>query len=222
VPAHRAAPAATAPELLGTRDRLVAAMANALQTRGLNGVGLNELLAQAGAPKGVLYHHFPGGKTALAVAAIDATVDRLVRPLQNLGTVGPEQLAERLAQWLAGAGRQLASSGFERGCPLATVALESTAADTELRAALAAAFARLRDALQAALARQGLDAGRAAGLASFVVAGYEGALLQARVAGTTEPLQHASLWLSTLIRQALPSPTPPPAVDQHPGGAPAR
>jgi TetR/AcrR family transcriptional repressor of lmrAB and yxaGH operons len=46
-------------------------MLTALRTKGFHGVGLSELLAQAQAPKGVLYHHFPGGKTELAVAAID-------------------------------------------------------------------------------------------------------------------------------------------------------
>ena len=81
---------------LSTRDKLIAAMADALQRKGLHGVGLNELLSQAQAPKGSLYHHFPGGKTELAVAAIeylgqriDAFVERLFsehpEPLQALG-----------------------------------------------------------------------------------------------------------------------------------------
>jgi TetR/AcrR family transcriptional regulator, lmrAB and yxaGH operons repressor len=198
-PSSRAAPVAA--PATSTRDRLVEAMADALQRRGLHGIGLNELLAQAQAPKGVLYHHFPGGKTALAVAAIEATVERIVRPLDALGRVGGDELAARLQRWLAGAARELSASGFERGCPLATVALESTEADTELRAALALAFARLRAALSAALERQGLSQSEAGSLASFVVTGYEGALLQARVAGNTEPLQHAARWLVALVRQ---------------------
>ena len=51
-----------------TRDRLIAAMLDALRRRGYFGIGLNELLASANAPKGVLYHHFPGGKTELETA----------------------------------------------------------------------------------------------------------------------------------------------------------
>ena len=39
-------------------------MLGALRRKGYHGVGLNELLADANAPKGVLYHHFPGGKEA--------------------------------------------------------------------------------------------------------------------------------------------------------------
>jgi TetR/AcrR family transcriptional repressor of lmrAB and yxaGH operons len=175
-------------------------MADVLQRRGLHGVGLNEVLVQAAAPKGVLYHHFPGGKTELAITAIESIVERVVQPLEALGTPGQPELADAVEHWLSRVTRQLAASGFERGCPLATVALESTEADVELRAALASAFARLRAALCAALVRQGLADAEAQSLASFVVTGYEGALMQARVAGDVAPVQHAALWLGELIR----------------------
>ena len=119
----------------GTRDRLISAMASALQRRGLHGVGLAELLDQAGAPKGVLYHHFPGGKTELAVAAIEAVAQRVCAALDRVIAERADPV-QALRQWLVGAGRQLEGSGFEHGCPLATVALESTADDVALRAAL--------------------------------------------------------------------------------------
>ena len=53
-----------------TPDKLIDTMIDAMQRKGLHGVGLNELLAAADAPKGSLYHHFPNGKTELSVAAI--------------------------------------------------------------------------------------------------------------------------------------------------------
>ena len=62
-----------------TRSRLVNAMQRTLQRNGLHGTGLTELLAQAKAPKGSLYHHFPGGKEELALAAIEQTAEQLVR-----------------------------------------------------------------------------------------------------------------------------------------------
>lgn len=82
-----------------TRDRLVAAMADTLQTRGLNGRGLTEILTQAQAPKGVLYHHFPGGKQALAVAAIEALVDQMLAGLDSLFTRQPDPL-RALVAWV--------------------------------------------------------------------------------------------------------------------------
>ncbi len=57
---------------------------------------------------------------------------------------------------------------------------------------------RLADALQAS--------GRiadASGLAALVVSSYEGALLQARVAGSTEPMELSSRTLFALLRSQL-------------------
>jgi TetR/AcrR family transcriptional repressor of lmrAB and yxaGH operons len=56
-----------------TRDRLVATAARLFRQKGYNGVGIADILAEARAPKGSLYHHFPDGKADLAHAAADAT-----------------------------------------------------------------------------------------------------------------------------------------------------
>lgn len=181
-----------------SRDRLIFAMADALQRRGLHGVGISELLNQAASPKGVLYHHFPGGKTELAVAAIDSIVDRMQGALATLAEQ-PEPL-QALSDWLIQAERQLRSSSFERGCPLATVALESSADDTLLRATLARAFARLRQALCALLEKAGIAPLRAESLATLVLSAYEGALLQARVAGDSAAMITTTSLLLEILR----------------------
>lgn len=176
------------------RTRLIAAMTDALQKRGLHGSGLTELLTAAQASKGVLYHHFPGGKTQLAVAAIDATAARLCAMLdQRMGASNDPAAA--LMAWINGAQKRLAASGYEQGCPLATIALETTADDVEIRAALGAAFALLRVRMAAGLLRAGYRPGAVDALAALLLAAYEGGLLQARAAGTPEPM--------TLVGEAL-------------------
>lgn len=182
----------------GTRERLIAAMTDALRRRGLHGIGLTELLAQAGAPKGVLYHHFPGGKTALAVAAIDDVVARMLRGLDALLAVNPDPI-EATRRWMAGATGRLSDTGFESGCPLATVALETTSEDAALREALARAFATLRERIALALEQHGEPPARARGVAALIVATYEGGLLQARVAQSTEPITQATETLLSLL-----------------------
>jgi TetR/AcrR family transcriptional repressor of lmrAB and yxaGH operons len=199
----------TAPQEPGTRDRLVSAMTDALQRRGLHGIGLTELLQTAQAPKGVLYHHFPGGKTELAVAAIEGAVAWLCSGLDQLLQERADPVAA-LRQWMGNAQKQLERSGFERGCPLAAVALETTPDDAQLRAALAAGFAALRDRLAALLAQAGIAAPRAAGLATLTVAAYEGALIQARVAGSAEPMRDTAETLLALLAAELQSTRPGP------------
>ena len=187
----------------GTRERLIAAMTDALRRRGLHGIGLTELLAQAGAPKGVLYHHFPGGKTELAVAAIDDVVARMLRGLDSLLASTPDPI-EATRRWMAGATARLNDTGFESGCPLATVALETTPDDPVLRAALARAFATLRERIAVALEQHGESRAQAQGIAALIMATYEGGLLQARVAQSSAPIAQATQTLLSLLATRRP------------------
>ena len=181
----------------GTKQRLVAAMTDGLQRRGLHGTGLSEVLRDAGAPKGVLYHHFPDGKTGLALASIDESIETITGWLDVALAKYPDPL-EAIERWVRAAARRLGETDFEAGCPLATIALETTAGDVEVRAALATAFETLRARMAQALASAGTP--NADGLAMLIVAAYEGGLLQSRVANSVEPLQLASETLGSLIR----------------------
>jgi TetR/AcrR family transcriptional repressor of lmrAB and yxaGH operons len=188
---------------ISTRDKLIHAMADALQRKGMHGVGLSELLEIAGAPKGSLYHHFPGGKSELAVAAIDhisRTIDGLFAQLFSQRS----DPLKAMHHWLQGALQQLENSQFERGCPLATIALESGPEDVEIRAALQRSFTAVRQALSQQLHAFGYPSEQADNLAALFVALYEGGLLQARVAGSSEPLKRAATALFNLTREQLP------------------
>ena len=94
-----------------TRDKLIDTMIDALQRKGLHGVGLNELLAAADAPKGSLYHHFPNGKTELAVAAIERVGQRAEQAFAALFQRQSDPL-DALTIWLQGALGQLQESAF--------------------------------------------------------------------------------------------------------------
>lgn len=182
----------------GSRDRLIAAMSDFLQCRGLHGVGVSEILAAADAPKGVLYHHFPGGKTELAVAAIHAAASRIKTDLAALAATAPTPAA-LLSAWFRSAQRRLEKSSFERGCPLAAVALESTPDDRALREALREAFDDLKRFLGDVLIAAGIPSDRARSLAMLIVSAYEGALIQSRVSGSTRAVADVADTLVALL-----------------------
>lgn len=171
-----------------TRSRLISAMLVALQQRGFHGMGLNELLTEAGAPKGVLYHHFPGGKSELAVAAIASAITELTAMLDHAIATQADPVIV-LKSMMGVAQTRLERSAFSCGCALATIALESTTDDVAIRAALADGFAAIRSRISQLFFDRRVARKRAQNLSALIVAAYEGALIQARVAGNIQPMQ---------------------------------
>ncbi len=56
--------------VVDTRERILRAALRLFRKHGYHGVGINDILALAQAPKGSMYHHFPGGKEAIGVAVV--------------------------------------------------------------------------------------------------------------------------------------------------------
>ncbi|HSG88294.1 MAG TPA: TetR/AcrR family transcriptional regulator [Pseudomonadales bacterium] len=170
------------------RDRLLQTAVRLFRQQGYAATGLAEILAKSGAPRGSLYHHFPGGKEAVGAAAValaGATVTQTLRQLlerTDSGAAFVTAYGALLAQWVA-------ASDFRDGCPIATTLLETTPRSEAIAAAGAAAFEAWTALIARAFARDGLDADAAHAHALLVVAGVEGALLLARVTRSTAPVE---------------------------------
>ena len=59
------------------RARMVESAAMLVRERGIHGVGLREIVAHSGGPRGSLGRYFPGGKTQLMTEAIDVVIAEL-------------------------------------------------------------------------------------------------------------------------------------------------
>lgn len=122
------------PRPLPTKDRLIRAAAQLFRVRGYHGVGLNDLLEAADAPKGSLYHHFPNGKSDLALAAAHWASDEMLRLMaasfDGAGTFqdGFTTLCHKLAKLFDLAGRA-------DGCPISTVLFDGPDNDAFRQAA---------------------------------------------------------------------------------------
>jgi TetR/AcrR family transcriptional repressor of lmrAB and yxaGH operons len=104
---------------------------------------------------------------------------------------------------MGSAQKMLEKSKFQAGCPLATIALESTGEDAEIRAALNNAFALLRSKIAQVLGAVGMPDPSARATASLIVSAYEGALLQSRVAESGDIMRETTEALIGLIRAGL-------------------
>src|SRR5262249_36008792 len=83
---------------------------------------------------------------------------------------------------------RLERSGYQGGCPIATMVLELAPRDEEFSAAFDSVFARWRAALITRFEPLGLAPGRAAALADLTISALEGALILSRAARSTEPV----------------------------------
>ena len=182
-----------------SRKILVKTMQSALQSKGLHGVGLSEILKTAGLPKGSLYYHFPGGKEELALAAIANAEQEMARFLEQVFARFDDPL-EALAAWIDSGLQRIAASRFKLGCPLAAAALDCSPDDTDLLLALHGAFTNLRDQLAAHISRAGFPTDAATDLAVLVLTSYEGGLMMARAAGSTDPIERAFRALLSHVR----------------------
>ena len=181
-------PRAATRETRDGRARLLNGARRLLAEKGYAGMELRDVAAVGNAPRGSIYHHFPGGKRQLAVeaAALEGSEIRALieRSLEKDGVRGT----------LGGFGeifRRRVSDHPERiGCPVAAAAL-ARPEDPALAAAATAAFESWEAPIAAALEGEGVPAKDAATFAGLVVSTVEGALVRARAAGSPAPLDSA-------------------------------
>ncbi|MFI9010450.1 TetR/AcrR family transcriptional regulator [Actinosynnema sp. NPDC053489] len=183
------------PRRTDTRQRVVRTAAELFRAQGYHATGLNQVLAEGGAPKGSLYFHFPGGKEQLAVEAVALAGEELRDALAGVLAAEPDPV-KALARAVDLLGRELLASDFRSGCPVATVALD-TAADSEpIRTACADAYASWQRVIAAHVGDDDL--------ATVVLAAIEGALLLARTRRSLEPLHAVAARLGALLGRPRP------------------
>ncbi|PXY30936.1 TetR/AcrR family transcriptional regulator [Prauserella muralis] len=185
-----------------TRERMLDTAAELFHTQGYHATGLNQLLIEGGAPKGSLYFHFPGGKEQLAAEAVALSGQRLCAVLRS-AFAGEADPGAGLAAVLDHLAESLTESGFRRGCPLSTVALDAAADSEPIRKACADGYASWQRAIEDALTGAGVPAPGAARLAVLAVASLEGALLLARTRRDLEPLRQVGEHLAAQIAEEL-------------------
>lgn len=173
------------------RERLLEAGERLFGERSYGAIGVAEISATAGAPKGSFYYYFPS-KQEFAVAVIDehwrrqkaewssilssegSTVDRLHRLFEATAAV------QREAQ---------AGVGAVAGCMFGNLALELSSTEPVIRERLQEIFETQVDMIAAVLGDERRD------MATAVVANLEGLVLLAKL--RNDPSLIESQWVST-------------------------
>ena len=162
-----------APAASDTRDRLLSAAQRLFRKRGYHATGLSDILEAALAPKGSLYHHFPGGKEAIGVCVVEKISSSLLTLLAQSRARSTEAILLKTgAQMLV----SMEKTNYEL-CTLFAAFSAERKTSPQLGQAVTRAYGELTAALEVLLMRDGLTARAAKDKALLVTALMEGGLL---------------------------------------------
>jgi len=174
-----------------TQERLLAAGLQMLLERGYNAMGIQDLLAETGTPKGSFYHHF-NSKEAFALAVVDTYMEDVHRGLDQTLTNPDRAPLERVRDFLELSAEKYRSEG-NLGCLLGGLGQELSVINDRFRVKIGQCLATIAERFAVCF-----DEARAQGdlppqtdaqtLANRLLDCWEGAALRSRLLRDPAPL----------------------------------
>jgi AcrR family transcriptional regulator len=183
-----------------SRERMIQSAATLFRERGVHGTSFSDVLDHSGAPRGSIYHHFPGGKAQLAEEATRYAGEFIAGGLA--GALASDDPVAAIRGFAATWREILAASDFTAGCPILSATLEGERSPGA-RDAAGAAFGRWECLLADAFAQRGVARPRAESLATLAIAAIEGGIVLARAQRSAAPLERVADELETLVAAAV-------------------
>jgi TetR/AcrR family transcriptional regulator, transcriptional repressor for nem operon len=172
-----------------TREQIVQAGLKCLVEKGFNAVGVQDITAAAGVPKGSFYNHFES-KEALGAEIVERYgANQTRREILSDPTVPPLQRLRRHFERICG---MFVDSDFTRNCILGGFSAELANQSQPIRQNLHKLYGQWTKDLEAVIAEAQQEGDianktKASDIAAFLLDAYEGALLRARVERSREP-----------------------------------
>lgn len=160
-----------------SRQRMIQSAALLFREQGYSGTGFRDVIEHSGAPRGSIYHHFPGGKQELVLAAIDLNAQQWLDVVASVERRSPEQVVSELLGRLR---TYLDETKFEAGSAVGavTVAAENPTQLEHCRAA----FDAFKGGLAKALTDCSVTTAAAREYASLLTSSMIGMTMTARAA----------------------------------------
>jgi TetR/AcrR family transcriptional repressor of lmrAB and yxaGH operons len=183
------------PATLAPRDRIIEAAILLMRRSGYSGVGINEVIAESGAPKGSMYHYFPDGKRQVASEALQAYAGRVVAFFDDNLSRGrtPEGKVRALFEAFA---RRLEDGEYRLSCAAGCVSLDLEPELDSVRVAVVDAFERYIEVIATHFPH--MPAKRARSFGGFVLTAVEGAYIRGRAEHSATAFREAGTWLARL------------------------
>jgi TetR/AcrR family transcriptional regulator, lmrAB and yxaGH operons repressor len=185
------------------REAFLDTMARLLETQGYFASGLNQIVAESGAPKGSLYYYFPDGKEGLTVEVIERTSHVITERIRT-HLAAKDNAADAVRSFLTALTRAVEATDCRGGGPIATVALETATTSERLRTACNAAYRAWQAAFAEKLVASGYDERRAQRFATLIIATIEGAVILCRTEHSAAPMEQVAEEIVGLLEMTRP------------------
>ncbi|SEW16134.1 TetR/AcrR family transcriptional regulator [[Clostridium] fimetarium] len=173
---------------INTKENLIETAAKLFETKGYYATGLNEILAESGAPKGSLYYHFPKGKEQLALAAIysegEKIKSKVLVSLQNI-----ENPVEAIVSIIEIIATAIDSDQKTKDMTISLIALETYLTSDVLRNACLEIYTSLENIYAEKLIKSGIDKDNAYKLGCVISEMIEGGITYSLVKKNGNPLR---------------------------------
>lgn len=200
---------------------MVLSAAALLREHGAGATSIDRVLAHSGAPRGSVYHHFPGGRAQLIDEAVQLAGSFIAGLID--AAMQADDPVEAIDSFFVLWHDRLVESDFRAGCPIVAVAVETNDDAPQLARSAAAVFTRWQEALAALFVRHGLTEERSRRLGAFIIAAVEGAVIMCRAERSTAPIEAAAAEIHDLLLYALrdrPAARPPLRPQPQPRARP--
>jgi TetR/AcrR family transcriptional regulator, lmrAB and yxaGH operons repressor len=184
----------------GTRERLMESAILLMRGSGLSGAGINEIVRESGAPKGSVYHFFPGGKKQIVEESLVEYSKRVVAFIEE-SMSGRRGAGRKIRALFNAFAERIEQGGFRLSCPVGTVCLDLDADLEDLRPVIARSFDQYVSAIAAHFPFE--DRRRERSFAGLVLTAIEGAYVRCRADRSSRPFREAGSWLAELAEREL-------------------
>jgi TetR/AcrR family transcriptional regulator, transcriptional repressor for nem operon len=176
-----------------TRSDIIGAGTELIALQGFNATGIDAVLKRAEVPKGSFYHFF-SSKEDFGVAVIDAFGEKFLARLASFLDDPAHPPLARIRRYLEGGLDRLELDNCARGCLIGNLGQEMAGLNERFRARLEEVFDAWKGGFAACI-RAAQAAGEAGGdldpdaVAGFVLSGFEGSILRAKVTRSPQPVR---------------------------------
>jgi len=176
-----------------TRNHIIQVGADLIARKGFGGTGLNAVLTASGVPKGSFYHYF-SSKNDFGLAVIESFGEAYEIKLEQILTDSSRSCIDRLYAYFDTGLETMTECECSQGCLMGNLGQELAGQHEIFRTRLDKVFSGWEKKFARCIAEaqangdidQTLDPDE---VASFLLSGWEGAILRAKVVKSTEPME---------------------------------